>query len=180
MKYYYNLIYILKCNFTSNKHFRVRGYQIFRVVIFLIIIIVMWLQKICFLFDLLVLAVRGLGGCGDWRPAACQRWETAFRPLSWGSGVLERPGGEGVCKVRGLSKIVSWPGWFWSLCNEYAVMNVAGWTAAMRLYLEAPRLRALRISPVEWQRCMSWKNLHPTCSASSEELWREAPWWAAP
>ncbi len=105
----------------------------------------MRLQKICFLLDFLVLAVRGLGGCGDWRPAACQRWETAFRPLSWGSGVLERPGGEGICKVRGLSKIVSWPGWVWRLCNEFAVMNVAGWTAAMRLYLEAARLRGLRI-----------------------------------
>lgn len=58
------------------------------------------LNPMCFLLGFLVLAVRGLGGRGDWRPAACQRWEATVRPLSRGSRVLERPGGEGLCKVR--------------------------------------------------------------------------------
>lgn len=74
----------------------------------LITIIVRWCEcsikpnRTYILLGFLVLAVWGLGGCGDWRPAACQRWEAAFRPLSWGSRVLERPGGEGICKVRRL------------------------------------------------------------------------------
>lgn len=57
-----------------------------------------------FLFDFLVLAVRGLGGCGDRRPAACQRWKALVCALCRGGRVLERPGGEGVCKVREWSR----------------------------------------------------------------------------
>lgn len=47
-----------------------------------------------------VLAVWAVGGRGDRRPAASQRWRAAVRPLGRRHRVLERPAGEGLRQVR--------------------------------------------------------------------------------
>lgn len=47
-----------------------------------------------------VLAVRWVGGRGDWRPVAREGWEAVVRALCGGWRVLERSAGEGLCQVR--------------------------------------------------------------------------------
>lgn len=51
--------------------------------------------------------------------------------------------------------------------------------ALMKLSLEDPLLRVLRISPEGFQRCTSSGRLQETCTKSSAKPWREAPCWAA-
>lgn len=45
------------------------------------------------------------------------------------------------------------------------------WTALMKLFLEAPPLRALRILPVEFPRATIWLNLLRLCSTLSGRPW---------
>jgi len=54
------------------------------------------------------------------------------------------------------------------------------WMGVMKLCLEVPQLKVLRISPVGLQKCTSWKAHHPTCSKSSGRPWTLELCWDAP
>lgn len=52
-----------------------------------------------------VLAVRRVGGCGDWWPVAREGREAVVRSLGGGWRVLERSSGEGLRQVRSSSPV---------------------------------------------------------------------------